>query len=174
MRTTLLFLIFFVSVTQSAAEVYKSIGPNGKVQYTDRPVSGAATVQIEKERPAASAASGEDETDATTVAGSELGPYTTFMIVTPEPNETLRHEAGEVVVSLIIDPPLEPEHNVRILLDGQAAPEDIHTTQFKLDEVAYGSHRIQAEVIDRFDVPIARTGVTDFHLRRPLPESALP
>jgi len=101
---------------------------------------------------------------------AELGPYDVFEIVKPESNATIRDEAGKISVALVLDPPLMPSDHLRIEIDGQLVEGDASGTQIELTGLSFGSHSIRAVVIDEFEVPIARTLLVHFHLRKPSAE----
>jgi len=170
MRADLFWLLVAFPVVCSPAGVYKSVGPDGRIQYTDRPVSGAEPTRISRDR----AKSQPDVTQPAAESGAQLGPYTAFEIASPAPGVTVRSETGDLPVSLLLDPALMPAHKLRVLLDGQLVPGAVPGTQATLKGIGYGSHRLQAEVLDDLDVPVAYTPAIDFHLRKPAPEAVLP
>lgn len=170
MRYQLTILLAFLLAQPVAAGVYKWVGPDGRVHYSDRPVAGAEPVAgLASDRDEGGSDDGED-----TGVGADPGPYTAFEILIPEPNATLRNDDGHAQVSLLIDPPLSEDHRLRLLVDGQPVGGDPGGTQVQLQGLSYGSHQLRAEVLDDLEVPIAYTETVDFHLRRPLPEDTLP
>jgi hypothetical protein len=170
MYARLLLFLMAVPIACLPAGVYKSVGPDGRIQYTDRPVSGAEPVRVTRDRARSQAAALKPATET----AAELGPYTAFEIASPAPGATVRSETGDLPVSLLLDPALMAAHKLRVMLDGQSVPGAVSGTQLTLKGLAYGSHRLQAQVLDDLDVPVAYTPAIDFHLRKPVPESALP
>ncbi len=155
----------------AAAGVYKSMGPDGGVQYSDRPLAGSEPVQIDvRDEPGDSEATGPE----TERPGADSGPYEAFEVVVPEPNATIRNNEGEVQIGLLIDPALMPEHRLHLELDGQRVPGGAAGAQVMLRGLSFGSHRLRALVVDQLDEVVAATPLVDFHLRKQLPESALP
>lgn len=166
----LIFIFLSLTSTLAVAEVYKWVGPDGRVQYSDRPVDGAKPIPI-----TATTGSNKHETPLNpVVADTNLGPYTAFEVINPESNSTLRHSGGTVPISLVLDPPLMSDHRLQIELDGQKVPGDMAGTQILLQGLSFGSHRAQAVILDEFEVSVAHTEVVNFHLRKPLPEKPLP
>jgi hypothetical protein len=165
MRLSILILALIASL-DAWSGVYRWIDPDGQIHYSDRPVSGADRVGIEFHRgtpvPQEAAQSGDPDADP--------GSYSSFQIVNPEPNQTLRTADGKVELGILIDPPLTAEHRVRILLDGQSVPGETRNTQILLNEVPFGSHRVQAQILDDEGSVAASSPLVDFHLRKPLPE----
>lgn len=167
MRLLSLLLLSTLS-TLVVAGAYKWTGPDGLVTYSDRPVSGAEMVSVEVD-PAIAAPEADVED-----GNPGPGPYSSFELANPEANATLRDPEGKVRISLIVDPPLASDHHLQILLDGEPVPGDVEGTQILLQGLDYGSHQVQARVLDELDAAIAQTTLVSFHLRKPLPESALP
>ncbi len=155
----------------AAAGVYKSTGSDGSVQYSDRPLVGSEPVRIDVRDQTADPKAPGPETER---PGAESGPYDAFEVVVPEPNATIRHSEGEVQIGLLIDPSLISEHRLRLELDGQQVPGDAAGTQVILRGLSFGSHRVRALIVDQLDEVIATTPPVDFHLRKQIPEPALP
>lgn len=61
--------------------------------------------------------------------------------------EALRANNGTFVVSALLEPPLQPGHTLRFMLDGipQAAPSP--ATSLQLNNVERGDHRLHVEVL---------------------------
>jgi hypothetical protein len=176
MIRAILFCLLSASLSAALAGVYKSIGPDGRVEYTDRPVAGAQPLStggspLEAERTDSAGPRVAAPTDAATPA---LGPYAAFEILLPEPNATVRNDTGDVQVSLIIEPALLPEHQIRLLIDNQPIAGVVPSTQVVLKEVTLGTHTLQAQITDGRSGQVASTNPVTFHLRKPVPESALP
>jgi hypothetical protein len=140
------------------------------VQFSDRPVTGAEPVPL----PGSRGERAPEQAATSETAGSDTGPYTTFEVVTPEPNATLRDAEGKVQISLLLEPSLAEGHRLRVLINGQSPEGEGQGTQMVIQGLSFGSHRLQAEVLDELGVPVAYTAPIDFHLRKPLPETALP
>jgi hypothetical protein len=168
MRLLVLTLLFVFSGALPAG-VYKWIDSDGRVHYTDQPAEGAEPVVV----PGSAADEGNAPTQ---VEGREpdLGPYRVFEVVSPEANATIRDPQGAVPVGLVIEPPKIAGHRLLIELDGQLLSEELSGAQLRLQGLGFGSHVLRAVMYDELDVPVASTPSVDFHLRKPLPESALP
>ena len=107
-------------------------------------------------------------------SGSDPGPYDSFEILNPQPNQTVRDAAGRIALSLLIEPPLSTDHRLQILVNGQPVPGNNRLPQVTIRGLAFGSNRVQARIHDDLDETIASSAVVDFHLRKPLPEEPRP
>lgn len=180
MRYSFLIALLVLALSPAMAGVYKSIGPDGRIQYTDRPISGAKEVSVPKTAPPAAeeAAKESDEpgepAQAQGAAEADAGPYEAFEIASPEADATFRDENGSVPMSLTLIPSLRAEHRLRVIIDSRPLPGDVPGTQLVLNGLSLGTHSLQAQIIDDFDEPIASTATISFHMRKPVPEAELP
>jgi hypothetical protein len=162
-------LALLIAASPAGAGVYRWVDDSGRVHYGDRPVAGAQTVPL----PAPPALETPPVENAPGIA-SDAGPYSAFEILSPEPNATVRDAEGRVPIALLLDPPLLAGHRMQILLNEQPVPGDMPGMHLALDGLPFGSHRLRAEIVDEFGVPLASTATIDFHLRRPLAEAPAP
>jgi hypothetical protein len=167
-------LLLVLLPTVLAAEVYRSIGPDGRPVFTDRPVPNATKLDL----PAATPRTAPNAASSTPVQGDSTGfpgPYTEFEIVTPADNTTIRSAVGELQIGVLLDPPLQDGHHLAVEIDGASASGDLgNRTQFQLTGLTLGSHSVQAQVADDTGAAVAATPVINVHVRPPLPEGAPP
>lgn len=166
MRPALL-LALLIAAASASAEVYRWVDADGRVHFSDRPVDGAQQIALKKAREMQA----QPETPRPT---GDPGPYSAFEVVAPEANATLYDADGKAQVSLLIDPALQQGHRLQVVVNGQPLPGEVKGTQMQMQGLPFGSHRLSAEIIDGFGVPVAYTPPVDFHLRKPEPESATP
>jgi hypothetical protein len=144
----------------ATAQVYKWIDTDGKIHYSDRPVTGAETLGV----PVKKAPPSQDKP----APGQPFsGPYAQFEIVAPEDNATLRDPKGKVQVGLLLAPALFEGHRLQIRTDGTPATGDVPGTQVRIDGLSLGSHRLQAQILDAGGTPVAVSSVVHFHLLKP-------
>lgn len=162
----------------SFGAVYKWVGPDGQVIYSDQPQPGATEVELPKfpaaapapapvinstTAPSTSVPQGEAKKPAPPFSG-----YRKLSIVKPENDATVRENTGNVRVELATEPEWDPQrgHKVSVLLDGTPMPETYTVTTIDLHNVDRGSHTLQITVLDATgDVLITSQTVT-FHLKR--------
>jgi len=163
------FLLLFSSIV--TAEVYKSVGPDGRAIYTDRPIENATKLELSPATLPPPSPEPKSETDE----GGFLGPYTAFEILSPQDNTTLRNDTRAIDVSLLLDPPLQEDHRLRVAVDDVDAEGDLgKRTQIRLGGLSFGSHRVQARIEDNANGVVAATPLVNFHVRPALPEGELP
>jgi hypothetical protein len=156
-----------------AADVYRSIGPDGRPVFTDRPLPDATRLPLP--------GGGVPVENSSIPPPAEVpergffGSYESFEIANPQEGATIRNKDGVVGVSLLLDPSLMESHRIRVDVDGTEAVGHLgNRTQMTLHGVAIGSHRLQALVVDGFGNVVSATPVVHFHVREPLPEGVVP
>lgn len=163
-------ILLIVSAGAASAQVYRWVDAEGHTHFSDRPLPGSDRMSIE---------SGSGLRDSNPSSAGQpgfplLGPYNGFEIVSPEPNQTLRHESPTLPVSLLVDPPLMAGHRIEILVDGNPIKvEGPVGTQLSLSGLSFGTHVAEAHILDTRGL-VARTAPVSFHLRKPLPPGVLP
>jgi hypothetical protein len=159
------------------AGVYKGIGPDGRIFYSDQPIDGAAPVELPADvQPAATdEAQSTDEEPGADDATPTLGPYNSLEIITPTEGETVRTPERSLPVSLLLEPALAEGNRISIEINGVPVKgADGRSTQVQLGDLPLGSHQLQVRVLDADGNALARSEVVHFHVRRPLPDAALP
>lgn len=164
-----LFLSFLILAfsTQASAVICKSVDADGVVSYTDLPVQECQNpVRLPdysrySPRPIATPASPVTASEAAGFAG-----YTSLAIVAPEANGTVRSNEGRVSVGINLEPLLQQNHRIRLLLDGQAVPGDFDGPVIDLSGVERGTHSLRAQVTDATGTVLISSPSVLFTLRK--------
>lgn len=167
MRLWLLLACLFA--LPAAAEVFTYVDAQGNRVYTDRPGSGGA-----KRVPLATsnrmpAKTGGDAAPVIAGKKTETKPlfhYDMLRILVPEPDATVRNNAGELIVSVTSEPGLQRGHRYRLLLDGQPTAEPGPSPVFALNNIDRGSHNLSVEILDEQGRTVERTANQPFHMLR--------
>ena len=168
---TLTALLLSLLLLPAQAAVYRWVDPTGQVHFSDQPTPGSERIELRESsvyspaQPPPAQTTGEGPADA---AGEPPKPvkYTRIDVVSPEEDEALRSNEGEVSISLELRPGLAPEHKIRLFLDGTPAGEDLPTTQITLQNVDRGTHSLEAAVVDAGGAELLRSDAVTFHLLR--------
>lgn len=135
-----------------SAGVYKLVGPDGQVTYTDQEPSRDQTYEKVKvpvpNGGRLTTPAQPQPADASPPAEEKLAAlYRTFSIAVPAPNSELRENAGNVTVSLQLEPDLTRNagHRIVLLMDGKLVAEGA-SLSFQLSNVDRGTHQLQAEI----------------------------
>lgn len=164
------FLLLCCLTGVAFAQIYRWVDAEGQTHYSDRPVPGSDRVSV-----SSGAAQGEAESATPEpLVATLLGPYSSFEIVSPEANQTLRLEPPSLPIGLLLEPPLMEGHRLELLVDGVPVKSDAPVgTQLTLNGLSYGTHVTEARVLDSAGI-VARTAPVSFHLRKPLAPGVIP
>jgi hypothetical protein len=165
-------LFFLLLVPALAtAQVYKGVGPDGTPVYSDRPLAGAQVIQLSPAGPKFEAI----DTAAEPTVDAGRGIYTEFAIASPADNAVVRSPEGSLQLSLALQPSVQPDHRLMLLVDGAPVPGELgQGTQMRLSGLALGTHRIRARIIDAAGATVAETPLLSVHMRPSIGESLLP
>ena len=164
-RAILVLLGLLVTPFATAGEAYVWTDEDGVVHYSDRPVPGAKRIELAE--PNTSQSPARREPQAEEVADVEEGEpfrYERFEIVSPGAEETLWNIEGVLSVSMTLNPPLQPGHQVRVYFDG--SPQIVSGTSVQLQEVWRGVHNLQAEVLDETGNMLIRSRTNRFYVQQ--------
>lgn len=176
----LLLCAALISTTAEAnSRIYKTVDENGNVVFTDvppRPDQQGEEVQLTSPSsftppPAARqqrsledwlgtaddpAADGEEET---------ASPYRMLQVASPQDDEGLRDNAGNVTVAANVEPALQPDHVMQVYLDGELAQSG-RTTTFQLSNLDRGTHNLELRIVNARGETLISSPSSVFHLQR--------
>ena len=165
MSRLLILLVSLMSSVSTVAQIYKRVLPDGTVQFSDRPQSGAEEVRLRRVQTYDGAGATPDGLPAKSAAPAAFAGYTKFQVSTPVQDATLRDNNGSVSVKFLLTPPLRPGHTVDILMDSQVLGSG-RSLSLTLTNVDRGTHSVAAVVRDENGQEVARAPATTFHLKR--------
>ncbi|MCI0401806.1 MAG: DUF4124 domain-containing protein [Gammaproteobacteria bacterium] len=168
MRVLLLFLILALGLSLSAsAAVYRWVDENGNVVYSDKPQPGAEAIEM-REIQTIQAPPVAPITAKEVPPPPEFPGYEQVAIVSPENDAAVRENAGNVTVTVALEPALQTTlgHRIALFVDGAQVSEPGTATQFSLINMDRGTHTLEAKVIDSDGKAIASSPPSEFHLLR--------
>ena len=165
-----------VSLAAHAQTIYRTIDAQGNVVFTDNPEGGGEEVTLDPltvvpspSEPAGMApeVQGGQGSGGTASPGQPFMPYDSFSILSPGQEETLpTGAAGNVQVTLGIQPDLREDHRVRLLVDGRISQSAMNTDTFLLNNLPRGEHVLQAELLDASGAVRHRTSPVTLYVQR--------
>ncbi|MEE8514744.1 MAG: DUF4124 domain-containing protein [Gammaproteobacteria bacterium] len=169
MRILFLILGFILSFSVSAV-VYRWVDENGHVVYSDRPQPGAQVLE-EKDVQTVDAPPVElirPKSDAKTSAKNGFAGYKRVAVMSPQNDEPVRENAGNVTVSVTLEPGLQTKlgHKLALFVDGAQISEPGTATQFQLNNMNRGAHTLEAKVIGADGSVIKSSSLVTFHMLR--------
>ncbi len=162
----LLALLLMPALPASAA-IYSYIDEAGNRVFTDRPGNHATEpVETRPSNRMPAQQTPEPAPPPTRVIKAPTPGYAVLDLIQPEPDATIRNNAGELSVTATSDPGLHPGHRYRLLLDGAATGEPTEQPAFVLENVDRGTHQLTLEVIDAQGEPVQSSLPSTFHMMR--------
>jgi hypothetical protein len=151
-----------------SAEVFTYLDAQGNRAFTDQPhLSNAKRVPLATSNPmTAQPFAAKPLIAANSPEVQPLFHYDLLRILVPEPDATIRSNAGEMIVSVTNEPRLQPGHRYRLLLDGQPTAEPGLSPVFPLSNIDRGSHNLSVEILDEEGRTVERTANQPFHMLR--------
>lgn len=170
----LLILLLLCLLPPVQAAVYSYVDKEGNRVYTDQPPKGVKATQVPLTVPNNLNQQGQptrklSPTPAAPAARpAKTAPfrYQMLRILVPEPDATVIDQEGQLIVSLVSEPALQPGHSYRLLLDDKEVGVG-HSPVFPLGNLDRGSHSLVAEILAADGNVLERTPAQPFHLRRP-------
>jgi hypothetical protein len=150
------------------AEVFTYVDAQGNRVYTDQPGSGnAKRVPLATSNRMSANPSGAAPVTATQKTEDKpLFHYDMLRVLVPEPDATVRSNAGELIVSVTNEPGLQRGHRYRLLLDGQPTAEPGLSPVFALSNIDRGRHNLSVEILDEQGRTVERTANQPFQMLR--------
>jgi hypothetical protein len=174
MNRVLVSLLIFACATASA-EVFRRIGPDGEVYFSDRPVPGAERFELGPTQsirmPTVTPRSAVAQQPAGAAAGKQGAPapsYAQFTVIKPSYDQGVRANDGSVTVYLALQPALMPGHTIVLTVDGEDG-DKIRTGEslnFNLSNMSRGRHTVAAKVVDEEGDVLIQTGPVGFYVLR--------
>jgi hypothetical protein len=148
------FLFFILSILSYpvSAVICKTINEQGNVSYADVPAgqcqNQVTLPELSTYAPRPLAETTAPANDRAGTNGDAFAGYTEFLIQQPEQNGTVRNNEGTVPVLVVLEPRLQEDHQLRLVLDGIPVAPPFRTLSATLSGVDRGSHSLQVEVLD--------------------------
>jgi hypothetical protein len=169
MKPVTLLLALSLASTSVLAAAYKWVDQEGVVHYGDQPPAGvpASTVALPK-APPPPPPSAAGQTPSPSKLGSTVLAFTGYSrvaIVKPKSGATVRSNQEQVAVNVALEPPLQPEHKLVLLLDHKTLGEPTGNTRMVLQGIPRGTHSLQVKVVDANGRELGRSSSVSFTLR---------
>jgi len=168
MRTSILLIGLLALPAFAAQTVWKWVDDKGVVHLSDREVPGATKVEISSSNksPGGTAPTYSSVMSPAPPVNSGFS-YRTLAISKPVNDQTFVNTAGQVSVSIQIDPALQYGHQLVLMLDGrQVTGFTRNTFQYDLKDIPRGSHTVSSEVLDDRGTRLQESPTVTFHVRQ--------
>jgi hypothetical protein len=168
MRQLASFLLVALAVPALAADIWRWKDERGVIHYSDTPMPGAERVAVTTAPPPAGS-SNNPPSSAPPAAPPAAPPfaYSSCAIEAPG-NDQVFNAVNTITASLQISPPLQDDHSIRVILDGNpysAWPDRMLV--FKLENLERGTHTLAVQVVGADRKIVCDGAPVTFHVRQP-------
>jgi hypothetical protein len=170
----LILLSAFSATAALAAPAWRWVDANGQVHYSDRPVPGATQVELAgaqtfgngSRRQTQASPSSQPGAAPGNQASSSATAYRLFNIVSPGQQQTLWGTGSVLNVQVELQPALQPNHRIDVMIDGERRNLNATSTQLAVPDVYRGQHTLQAVIIDQAGTEVLRSLATTFMIQQ--------
>ncbi len=160
------------SMADSSGKIYRYQASDGSIVFTDQPRHNATRVELGITQTIQATPVKRQDSPAEPVR--EEAPvdadngYSSLVIDSPQDDQAIRNNAGELTVTVSSQPVLNRQRGDRLVLMLDDAPlgPALETAQQKFTNIDRGSHRLQAIIVDKDDRVLIRSPAITFHMLR--------
>ncbi|WP_172838884.1 DUF4124 domain-containing protein [Solemya velesiana gill symbiont] len=164
MKKAALLLLLLLPFSLYSA-VYKWVGPDGSVHYSDVPQKGSEEIELPEPTIYQPRLPGNGKVPGVEPEAVFSG-YSKLAITSPKNEQVIRSNEGKVNVTLELLPELQQGHKFRVYLDGKEISSALTTTQLVLQNVERGGHTLSALVVDKESKERIRSNYVRFYLQK--------
>lgn len=138
-----------VTSTVSAENtVFKSRDAQGNTVFSDQASEAAEEIVIESPQTFKTEPTSRLFTRTKPETLVKLGPaYKSLRIVSPENDIAVRDNAGKLIVRFALDPALQANHSLQLIVDGKFHSEKKSAGPISLANLDRGTHQLQAQIV---------------------------
>jgi hypothetical protein len=168
-------LVLLLFALPAVAQIYKYTDANGNTAFTNQPPDGtkAETVdlpplnRVGTTAPPPSTSPSPARNQAQTVSAS----YQTLQLTDLPNDEALRANNGSFLVGVMIQPRLQPGHQLQLLVDGRPYGQPTNVPRVQVSELERGEHSLSVQVLQGTQViqqsPTINLTVQRVHVGKP-------
>ena len=166
---TSLLTISLLNSTASLAAIYQWQDENGVTHYSDdgQPSPTKQKKSLKILPPLTNKLSIPSAPTATGNVSEPTAPAnnTQIAIVSPQDQQTIRNNIGELIVAARLSQPLKATEKLRLLLDGEIKHQQ-DSSVFTLLSVPLGEHQLQLQLISQSGKILALSPITTIYMHR--------
>lgn len=168
MKYLTLITVILIANSVNAHQLYRHVGPNGEVYFTDQPSSDSMPVEISPINVTPAVPSSRVTSHETEKSEATLTSYTTFNILSPTEDQGVRANDGNVIINISLQPALKHGHSIKLKIDGEDGKyvQSGESLTVNLFNVSRGQHVVQAFVLDGDGNMLMHAGPVNFHVLR--------
>ncbi len=159
-------LLFLIVSTAAVAEVYRSVGADGSVSYSDTPGPNSEKVKLPQVMIYSPPPLPRRQETAT--PPQERRPYQKMSIVEPQLDETIWDNQGIIELVVSLEPALKVSqgHRILVTVGGAAHGQPRATTTIHIADLDRGTHKLGVQVVDAKGKALITARPVTVHLHR--------
>jgi hypothetical protein len=148
-------------------KIYRNVGPDGEVIYSDRPLNEQAEpIDVPKTPTYESKPVPRFQPyKETPPKKKSANPYKTIKVTYPAEDQVIRDNTGTMRVTVAIEPPLEGGDQLQLLFNGEVRYTGSSTT-VTLHDVYRNTYTIVPRIIDAKGEPVASGQGVTFYMKQ--------
>lgn len=168
-RLACLLLITTALAAGAEDKVYRYVGPDGAIHYTDKPpTKDAKPVQLPQLQTFQSSRGTSSAPAVTTTPQRPAAPQFSLSIDSPTPEQTFRDVGAQITVTVSILPGLVTGYGLIYSVDGQPQHEGaLGQTSFNVGSLERGSHTLSVSLVNDKGSEVASNSIT-VHMKPPV------
>ncbi|MHA7841281.1 MAG: DUF4124 domain-containing protein [Gammaproteobacteria bacterium] len=127
-------------------DIYKYTNQQGVVVFSDEATPNAEPVELAPLQSYSTSSMSKSRHNTQDSLKKTVIRYTHFKFLAPKAKETIWSNAGVINIDVALEPELEFNHRIIILLDGKPVIDAKEGTSFRLTGVERGSHVLLGQV----------------------------
>ena len=146
----LIFLLFFIFFAHNivAETVYKTVDEKGNIIFTDRPSENSEEIKLQELQTIKNPNPIKNKPPTQPKSPLDVGNvYSRFIITNPAQGSGIRNNAGNITISVSLEPSLRPGHNIVFTMDGNEVSKG-SANNAEINNLSRGAHTAAARVID--------------------------
>jgi len=166
MKRSILFLaltLTSIAALDSPAEktVFKSKGASGNTIYSDQASETTEEIKVDAVQTFKAQPTSRLFTHSKVKEHVETSlAYMLLRIVSPEHDAAVRNNAGNITVRFEVAPPIQANHTLQLLIDGNLKAEQKSTAPISVSNVDRGTHQIHAQIVEDKSGEVLQTSNT--------------
>lgn len=167
-------LLLLTSFGADAAKVYSWVDGNGITHYTDAPPPNKSAKEVDlrvapllgSNTPRSVQVDNFNSLTGADAKKEKEAAKLAIELLSPEQGSTLRDNTGNIVFQGNISPKPPTQYDVRLTLDGKAAPIVSNSLSVRVENVDRGAHEAQLELLAKDGTILAKSSAVTFYLHR--------
>ncbi|MEV3832045.1 DUF4124 domain-containing protein [Aeromonas allosaccharophila] len=167
-------LLLLTSFGADAAKVYSWVDGNGITHYTDAPPPNKSAKEVDlrvapllgSNTPRSVQVDNFNSLTGADAKKEKEAAKLAIELLSPEQGSTLRDNTGNIVFQGNISPKPPTQYDVRLILDGKAAPIVNNSLSIRVENVDRGAHEAQLELLAKDGTILAKSSAVTFYLHR--------